>query len=285
LVIGHRGAPGHLPEHSARSYRLACTLGADALETDLVMTRDGILVVRHENELSRTTDVAGRPEFACRRTTKVVGGALTHGWFTEDFTLAELRTLGAPGPEDRVMTFDELLLLVAEESRRRGRRIGLHVEVKTPTYFASLGLPMAGKVLSTLRDHGLERPGSRVWLQSFDDTFVRLLDPLTSLPLVQLVAPEHLRERRVDCAAVAAYADAIGPERGMVLRDDVVPTGLVEEAHAAGLRVFVWTLRGEAEQAESFFRAGVDGVFSDHPDRALVAREGLAVPRAVAQTV
>jgi len=278
LVIGHRGAPGHLPEHSARGYRLACELGADALETDLVMSRDGVLVVRHENELSRTTDVASRPEYADRRTTKWVDDRLFEGWFTEDFTLAELRGLGAPGPEDRIMTFDELLLLVAEESVRRGRRIGLHVEVKTPTYFAGLGLPMAGPVLRTLRDHGVERPGLGIWVQSFDDSFVRLLDPLTALPLVQLVDERDLAEGRIDCGRIAAYADAVGPERNLVLQGDTRPTGLVEEAHAAGLRVFVYTLREGVAQAQAFLDAGVDGVFSDEPDVALRARAAQVVP-------
>ena len=282
LVIGHRGAPGHLPEHSARSYRLACRLGADALETDLVMTSDGFLVVRHENELSRTTDVAGRPQYADRRATRLVAGKVVEGWFTEDFTLAELRGLGAPGPEDRIMTFDELLLLVAAESHRAGRRIGLHVEVKTPSYFAARGLPIAGLLLETLRDHGLDHPASRVWVQSFEEAFVRLLSPMTDLPLVQLVEPAVMREGRLDCRTIAAYADAVGPERGMVLdgEDDPAPrsTGLVEAAHAAGLQVFVWTLRGSAGQARAFFDAGVDGVFSDHPDRALAARDGVGVP-------
>jgi glycerophosphoryl diester phosphodiesterase len=213
-----------------------------------------------------------RAEFAGRRTRKVIDGRLMEGWFVDDFTLAELHTLQTSTAGHRIPTFDELLLLVAEESARAGRRLGLHVEVKHPSYFASVGLPMAGKVLGTLRDHGLDRPGHRLWLQSFDETFVRALSPMTQLPLVQLVGAG----RRFSCHAVAGYADAIGPARQLVLQGDRTPTGLVAEAHRAGLQVFVWTMRGGVEQSRAFFAAGVDGVFSDDASVALEAREMLA---------
>jgi len=280
LVIGHRGAPGYLPEHSLESYRLALRQGADALETDVVMSKDGVLVVRHENELSRTTDVASRPEFADRRTTRIVGRKKLTGWFTEDFTYEEIYSLAAPTADDRIITLDTLLLLVAEESARRGRRIGLHVEVKHPTYFAEHGLPMIHPVLQTLRDHGVDHRGSRVWVQSFDDDFVRRISPLTELPLVQLLDPSW---GRVDCQAIAAYADAIGPKKSMVRKKGQPATTLVAEAHAAGLKVFVWTLRAGRDQAARLFEAGVDGVFADYPDRCvaalreLVADQGLGV--------
>jgi len=279
LVIGHRGAPGYLPEHSMESYRLAFRQGADAVETDVVMSKDGVLVVRHENELSRTTDVATRPEFADRRATRVIGkkGAGTKnvtGWFTEDFTLDELTSLGAPTEQHRIITLDQLLLLVADESARAGRRLGLHVEVKHPAYFAGLGLPMLHPLLETLRDHGVEHPGSRVWIQSFDPEFVRRLDPLTTLPLVQLLNPSM---EPVDCADIATYADAIGPKKNMVRKKGAPPTALVSEAHAAGLQVFAYTLRKGVQQARNFFDAGVDGVFTDYPDRCVEALAGLAV--------
>lgn len=268
LVIGHRGAPGHLPEHSLASYRLAIRMGADAVETDIVMSGDGVLVVRHENELSRTTDVASRPEFADRRTMRKVGDKLRTGWFTEDFTFAELRTLHAPTALDPVISLDELLLLVAEESALAGRRIGLHVEVKHPAYFAAAGLPMVQPLLQTLRDHGLDRPGKRVWIQSFDPEFVRRIDPLTTLPLVQLVDETW---GRIDCHAIAAYADAIGPRRTMVLDEDGAVLPLLAEAHRAGLRVFVWTLRGPVAAHRAMLTTGVDGVFTDYADRAVEA--------------
>lgn len=266
LVIGHRGAPGHLPEHSLESYRLAIRMGADAVETDLVMSADGVLVARHENELSRTTDVAARPEFAARRTTKVVAGRRLTGWFTEDLTFAELRTLGAPTALDPIISLDELLLLVAEESARADRRIGLHIEVKHPAYFAGLGLPMTHLLLGTLRDHGVDGPGSRVWIQSFDEWFMRRISPLTGLPLVQLVD----EGRPVDVHAIAGYADAIGPRRTMVLTPGGV-TPLLAQAHRAGLAVFVWTMRGPVAAHRAMFATGVDGVFTDYPDRAVTA--------------
>ncbi|MEP9384123.1 glycerophosphodiester phosphodiesterase family protein [Nocardioides cheoyonin] len=274
LVIGHRGAPGYLPEHSLESYRLALRQGADALETDVVMSKDGVLVLRHENELSRTTDVANRPEFADRRTTRIVGGKKLTGWFTEDFTYEEIYSLGAPTETDKVITLDTLLLLVAEESARRGSRIGLHVEVKHPSYFAEHGLPMIHPVLETLRDHGVDHPGSRVWIQSFDDDFVRRISPFTELPLVQLMDPKW---GRVDCHAIAAYADAIGPKKSMVRKKGQPATGLVEAAHQAGLKVFVWTLRAGRDQALRLYEAGVDGVFTDYPDRCVAALRDVSV--------
>jgi glycerophosphoryl diester phosphodiesterase len=272
LVIGHRGAPAHLPENTLASFRLAIRHGADALEADLVVSRDGVLVVSHDPELSRTTDVGFRPEFASRRTRKVIDGRPMEGWFVHDFTLTELHTLHALGSGDRIATFDELLLLVRDESARAGRRLGLHVEVKHPSYFASVGLPMTGKVRGTLRDHGVDRPGHRVWLQSFDESFLRAISPRTELPLVQLVDVHQ----SFSCADVAAYADAIGPARQLVLTGDTSPTGLVAEAHRAGLQVFVWTLRAGVDQARAFLDAGVDGVFSDDASVVVEARALLA---------
>lgn len=268
LVIGHRGAPGYLPEHSRDSYRLAVRLGADAVETDVVVSKDGALVLRHENELGRTTDVASRPEFADRRTTRRVGTKERTGWFVEDFTLDELRSLGAPTEHHRIITLDELTDLLAEESARRGRAVGLHVEVKEPAYFGRLGVDLLGTVLATLGEAGRDRPGSRTWLQSFDPDFVRAARERTSLPLVQLanhtVAP-------LDCAEIATYADAVGPKKSMVATKGNPPSSLVREAHAAGLAVFVYTLRKGAKQARMFYEAGVDGVFTDYPDRCVAA--------------
>jgi len=277
LVIGHRGAPGYLPEHSLESYRLALRQGADALETDVVMSQDGVMVLRHENELSRTTDVATRPEFAGRRTTRIVGRKKLHGWFTEDFTFPELLSLGAPTYGDRIITLDTLLLLVAEESARRGSRIGLHVEVKHPSYFAGAGLPMVEPLLRTLRDHGVDHSGSRVWIQSFEEEFCRRISPLTELPLMQLMDTDWGRVDAAALHAIRAYADAIGPKKSMVRKKDQPPTGLVEEAHRAGLKVFVWTLRAGRSQARRLYDAGVDGVFADYPDRCVAALRELAV--------
>ena len=172
LVIGHRGASGHRPEHTLASYELAARLGADFLEPDLVATADGVLVARHEPELGATTDIARRPEFADRRTTRVVDGTPRTGWFVDDLTAAELRTLRAverlpalrPANTryDRcfpVPTFAEILDLRARLSRELGRAIGVYPETKTPGYFADRGIPLEPALVDALRGAGLDRPG------------------------------------------------------------------------------------------------------------------------------
>jgi glycerophosphoryl diester phosphodiesterase len=296
LVIGHRGAPGYRPEHTLASYRLAIALGADYIEPDLVATRDGVLVARHENEIGRTTDVASRPEFADRLTTKVIGGRAVTGWFTEDFTLRELKCLRAverlpalrpqntryDGRYD-VPSLDEVLTLVAEESERLGRRIGVYPEIKHPAYFAELGLPLEGRLLATLDRHGLAGPDAPVLLQSFEERSLLWLRQRTRLPLVQLVAGAGRTDLVTGAGLrrVATYADAIGAAKDLVLpRHQVTgvrcePTTLVAAAHAAGLQVHVWTLRDEddsIEEAQAFLDAGVDGIFTDQPDTTLEAR-------------
>ncbi|MGZ4496200.1 MAG: glycerophosphodiester phosphodiesterase [Nocardioides sp.] len=324
VVIAHRGASGYRPEHTLGAYRLAVALGADYLEPDLVSTRDGVLVARHENNIAGTTDVADHPEYAERRTTRTVDGREVTGWFTEDFTLAELRTLRAverlPDVRPRnarynghyaVPTFDEVLALAASESRRTGRRIGVYPETKHPTHFADLGLALEEPLLAALGRHGLDRPGSRVFLQSFETGNLRRLRELTHLPLVQLVdsqgAPRDRAAAGPTYAAmatpaglreVASYVDAVGVHKDLVLPrvpgSDALggPTSLVQYAHDAGLAVHVWTLRAEnrflpadlrsgddpaargaaAEEVRRFLDAGVDGVFSDHADTAVAAR-------------
>jgi glycerophosphoryl diester phosphodiesterase len=307
-VIGHRGAPGYRPEHTLASYRLAIALGAEAVEPDVVMTADGVAVLRHENELSDTTDVAGHPEFADRHTVKEVAGLAVRGWFTEDFTLAELKTLRAVErlPERRprntrwdgrleIATLDELLLLVAEESRRCGREVGVDIELKSSSYFVSIGLPLEDVVLDSLRDHGLDRRGSGVLLQSFETANLRWLRERTDLPLVQLVeasgAPADLvavgDPTTYDdlCSsdglrAVARYADVLGVARARLL----ARPALVDEAHLAGLQVLAWTVRDDDPTPDDtevrvLLDAGVDGLFSDHPDTTLLVRDQWAVDR------
>ena len=278
IVIAHRGASGYRPEHTLASYRLAIALGADYVEPDLVPTRDGVLVARHENEIGRTTDVAHRPDLADRRTTKVVDGRAVTGWFTEDLTLAELKTLRAvePRPQDRprnvrydgrydVPTFDEVLTLVEEESARLGRRIGVYPETKHPSYFAGLGLALEEPLLAALAGRDLP-----VFIQSFEAGSLRRLRPRTDLPLVQLVSGRG----RVDLVTepglrrVAQYADVIGVDKELVTAE------VVADAHAAGLHVHAWTLRDETDSIEDtwdLLDAGVDGLFSDHPDTTLEA--------------
>ena len=307
-MIGHRGAAGHRPEHTLASYRLSILLGADYIEPDLVATRDGVLVARHENDVTATTDVADHPELASLRTTKVVDGREVDGWFTEDLTLAQLQTLRAKErlpavrPRNarrdgcyRIPTFDEVLELARRESERTGREIGVYPETKHPSYFAGLGLPLEEPLLAALRRHGLDHPGARVFLQSFETANLVALRRATGLPLVQLVAAAGAP---VDLVAageattyadlltpaglrrVASYADAIGPSKDLVLPRDpatgatAAPSSLVADAHAAGLAVHVYTLRDENKFMATNFRLG-----SDPHARGDAVAEGAGVPR------
>jgi glycerophosphoryl diester phosphodiesterase len=293
-VIGHRGAPGYRPEHTLASYRLAIELGADAVEPDLVMTSDGVAVLRHETEIGGTTDVAAHPEFAGRRRLQELGGREVSGWFCEDFTLAELKTLRAverlPGRRPgnvrwdgrfEIATFDELLLLLAEESRRRGRRIGLNAELKEASHLAAIGLSLEDAVLGSLRDHGLDHAGSGVLLQSFEPECLQRLRLGTRLPLVQLVEdPRSGLLSPAGLADVATYAEALGVDVRLLLDRP----GLVAPAHRAGLDVLAFTIRHDdpdgpaavAARVSALVEAGVDGLFSDQPDQTLAACAGAA---------
>lgn len=316
IVIGHRGASGHRPEHTLASYDLAIAMGADFIEPDLVPTRDGVLVARHEPNITGTTDVAQRPEFAGRRTTKLVDGAAETGWFAEDFTLAELRTLRAVervptrdqsynGQFD-VPTLDEILALRARRSAELGREVGVYIETKHPSHFQAMGLALEAPLVAALRAHGLDRADAPVFLQSFEVANLRQLRGMTAVRLVQLVdgrgRPHDFTLSKdgrsyADLATpaglveVRTYADAIGPAKGMALAGGA-PTPLVADAHRAGLLVHPWTFRsdapflperygGDAEaEYRQFYALGVDGVFSDFPDQAVAARAATAPARA-----
>ncbi|HZG92262.1 MAG TPA: glycerophosphodiester phosphodiesterase family protein [Pseudonocardia sp.] len=319
IVIGHRGACGYRPEHTLASYELAARLGADYVEPDLVITADGVLVARHEPELSLTTDVATRPEFAGRRCTRTVDGTVVSGWFVDQFTLAELKTLWARermptvrrgntlyDGRFRVATFDEVLALRARLSGELGREIGVCVETKHETYFADLGLPLEPVLADALDRAGLDRPDAPVFVMSFAAGTLRALAPRLAVGLVQLVepAPGPVDVDTDDgLAAVADYADAIGPGKDQVIGLDETgaaagPTGLVDRAHAAGLLVFPWTFRNEncflpadlrsdpdpAPYGDAFTEyaahlvAGVDGLITDNPDTAVTARAAALDP-------
>jgi glycerophosphoryl diester phosphodiesterase len=289
IVIAHRGASGERPEHTLESYRLAIEEGADYIEPDLVVTRDGVLVARHENEIGGTTDVAQHPEFASRRRTQIIDGETMSGWFTEDFTLAEIKTLRARErlPELRpqncvydgrflVPTFDEILQLANEANGYpgRGARIGVYPETKHPAHFAGIGLPQEQAVLDCLARHGYAVEGSPVFIQSFDPNNLRQLRGMTRLPLLQLL--EHdLGEVR----DIATYADGIGIAKALA------NAAAVAAAHDANLKVHVWTFRAEnvflpadlqsggseaahgdlAAEIERFLDRGIDGFFVDFP--------------------
>lgn len=276
LVIGHRGACGYRPEHTLASYALAIELGADFVEPDLVMTKDGVLIARHENELSLTTDVATR--FPGRRTSKTVDGRPVEGWFSEDFTLAEIKTLRArQGRAKRstawdtlyeIPTFDEVLALVGRTSAETGRIIGLYPETKHPSYFASIGLSLEVPLVATLRRHGLDAKDSPVLIQSFETQNLKDLNGVIEVRLVQLLGdfaarPYDLRAKGDPRAyrdlmtpeglrAIAAYADGIGPWKRTILVENEdrtlrPPNNLIADAHAAGLFVHAYAFRDEPD--------------------------------------
>ncbi|MDN5934030.1 MAG: glycerophosphodiester phosphodiesterase, partial [Pseudonocardia sp.] len=278
VVIGHRGASGYRPEHTLASYELAARMGADFIEPDLVTTSDGVLVARHEPEIGGTTDVADHPEFADRMTTKTIDGVSYSGWFTEDFTLAELKTLRAKEriPEVRqentiyderfeIPTFTEVLELRERLSKELGREIGVYPETKHPTYFASIDLPLEPALVQAIDGAGLNRSDAPVFVQSFETTNLRELDSELDVPLVALIrgtgAPADLvaaGDPRTfadlitpeGLADLATFADGIGPGKNLVIArnaDDTLggPTALVPDAHAAGLLVHPYTFRNE----------------------------------------
>ncbi|OLT29742.1 glycerophosphodiester phosphodiesterase [Nocardiopsis sp. CNR-923] len=266
-IISHRGASGHRPEHTLASYELGARHGGDFIEMDLVATMDGALICRHEQEIGRTTDVAERPEFADRRTRRTIDGHEVEGFFAQDFTLAEIRTLRAVErlQDVRAMnammdgtygipTLDEVVKLAFALTEELRRPIGIYPETKHPSYHVSQGLELEPTLIAALREAGLTGPEPRVpvFLQSFEAESLRKLAE-TELPLVYLMGSEEhwLRHTTPDgLAEVAAFAHAIGPHKGLVIpttEDGGLgePTDLVENAHEAGLLVHPYTFRSE----------------------------------------
>src|SRR5215218_8645346 len=303
LVIGHRGAPAYRPEHTIASYTLAIEMGADYIEPDLVSTKDHQLVARHENDIGGTTDVATRG-FDDRRTTKTIDGVVrADTWFTEDFTLAELKTLQE----------------VIDLAKQHG--VGIYPETKHPSYFDSIGLSLEEPLVEVLRRNRLDRRGAKVFVQSFEVSNLQELSRMTRVPLVQLIdargAPADFvlagDPRTYDdlvtpqgLAEIARYADGIGPEKSRIVPGNVAggtlgePTSLIADAHRAGLVVHPFTFRPENNFLAATFRQGnpsspeylrargdqpaelalyyelgVDGLFADNPDTAVAVRETL----------
>lgn len=281
LVIAHRGASGERPEHTLAAYELAIDQGADYIEPDLVVTKDLVLVARHENELSDTTDVAARGEFADRRRSKTIDGRLVSGWFAEDFTLAELRSLRAkerlPGMRPAnarfdglysIPTFAEIVQLVRAKEAETGRTIGLYPELKHPTFLLQdEGIDSVDLLVRALREAELDDADDAVFVQSFEVGPLRRLDRLVDVPLVQLVKPDDgpadepaLRYDDMvspsGLAEVATYADAIGTDLRLLFGPEGVPSGLVDDAREAGLAVHAWTLRKENAYLPPMLRRG-----------------------------
>jgi glycerophosphoryl diester phosphodiesterase len=326
IVIGHRGAPGYRPEHTQGSYELASELGADFVECDIVSTKDHVLVCRHENDITGTTDVADHPEFADLKTTKVVDGRSITGWFTEDFTWAQLQTLRAKErlPDVRpantayngvwsVPSFDQYLDIIAAESKKLGRPIGVYPETKHPTYFDSIGLSLEEPMLRILKAHGLAHATKRVFLQSFEQSNLRELNHKTDLPLIQLmdssggpydqtaaghpVTYAQLATKK-GLKSISRYADGVGPNKDLVIPRDAngfltQPTDLVRNAHRDKMLVHIFTMRNENQfmakdfwigtdpnahgdaiaEDKTFLDAGIDGFFTDYADTGVAARD------------
>ncbi|MFF1839025.1 glycerophosphodiester phosphodiesterase [Streptomyces sp. NPDC058231] len=324
-VIGHRGTSGYRPEHTLGSYQLALDMGAHIIEQDLVPTKDGHLVCRHENDITATTDVSAHPEFASRRTTKKVDGVSLTGWFTEDFTLAELKTLRAkeriPGNRQKntlydgrweIPTFEEVLQWADREGRRRGKQVWLYVETKHPTYFRGIGLGLEEPLVKLLRRYDRHRSQSPLILQSFEPSSIQRLSELVATPRVVLLSGAGTQPwdfvatgdpRTVDDLVkpaglrwMASFAQGIGPTLDLVIPKDAAgrlaaPTTLVRDAHAQGLILHPYTMRnentflpadfrrgtdpnayGDAFGAfRAYFATGIDGIFSDNADTALLA--------------
>ncbi|MBD2185790.1 glycerophosphodiester phosphodiesterase [Planktothrix sp. FACHB-1375] len=277
IIIAHRGASGWRPEHTLAGYELAIDLGADFIEPDLVSTQDGVLIARHENEISGTTDVADRPEFANRKTAKIIDGETVTGWFAEDFTISEIKTLRA---KERlpfrsqsfnglfsVPTLPEIIDLAKRKSGETGRTIGIYPETKHPTYFDSIGLSLEEPLIEILHNNGYNKADDPVFIQSFETTNLQQLDRLTDLPLIQLLSntgkpydlavagdPRTYQDliSPAELAKIAAYADGIGPDKRAIVPVDehgrlLSPTSLIIDAHAVGLLVHPYTFRNEAQ--------------------------------------
>ena len=281
LVIGHRGAAGYLPDHTLEGYELAIKLGADYIEPDLVATKDGRLIARHEPNITSTTDVASHPEFASRETTKVVDGVAETGWFASDFTLKEIKTLRAIQPlaerpqqfngRFKIPTLEEVIDLAKRWSKKLDRQIGVYPETKHPTYHAGLGLPLEQRLVKVLRREGWNNRRAPVFIQSFEQSNLKLLNKLTDVRLVQLVdandvAPDGtityappfdrpydwtvsgnpvLQSRTfgffttdAGLEEISKYADGIGPWKPYIVSSRAIalnPDGTVADANGDGL--------------------------------------------------
>ncbi|WP_233355210.1 glycerophosphodiester phosphodiesterase family protein [Hirschia maritima] len=335
IIIAHRGASGYLPEHTLEAYKLGIEMGADYIEPDLVLTKDGVFVARHENEISTTTNVADLAQFKDRHTTKTIEGVEHTGWFTEDFTFEELKTLKAKErlPKIRpdnakhdnkfdIVRLEEIILFAREQSKIHGRNIGLYIELKHPKYFNEISLPMEDRFLSVLSENGLNSKDADlpVYIQCFWPEPLIYMKGKTIHPQIFLMYSEAPDQSVLESVGVknweesytiegfekiSEFADGVGPWTGLVFPEGKSnqrqnTSEFIENAHKAGLKVHPWTLRAEnvhlpvayrssadADNSVStqgdlsafttdLIKAGVDGVFTDHPDIAVSARKKAA---------
>lgn len=276
IIIAHRGASGERPEHTIAAYQLALEQGADFVEPDVVITKDGILVCRHENEISTTTNVADKPEFASRKSKKEIDGRTIEGWFTEDFTLKELKTLRAKEriPQLRKTTYDgqfeiptleEVMVLLRDWKRKSGKTVGIYPETKHPTYFAMNDLPLENPLINLVKKYGYDNKDAPIFIQSFEQSNLKVLRRRTKARLIQLIdvigrpfdwtLSENKRTfadlaNAVGLSDISTYADGVGVHKDYVIPRTSEgnlgePTSLVRDAKQSGLLVHVWTFRNE----------------------------------------
>lgn len=322
IIIAHRGASGYRPEHTLEAYQLAIEMGANFIEPDLVSTKDGVLIARHEVNITDTTDVNDRSEFASRYTTKIIDKKKETGWFADDFTLAEIKTLRAVQRLEfrdqsfnglfEIPTFQEIINLVKQVETDTGKKVGIYPETKHPTYHHSVGLSLEEPLVKLLRDNQFYNR-DRLFIQSFEVGNLQKLRSLIDVPLVQLLNAKGMEKdgtlietkpydfvvngdsrtyedlrSPTGLADIATYADAIGPWKRMIVSVDqsnqilLPPTSLIDDAHNVGLLVHPFTFRNENIylasnyngdpnlEYQQFFDLGVDGIFSDFPDTAIM---------------
>jgi len=281
LVIAHRGASGLRPEHTLEAYRVAIEQGADCIEPDLVMSKDGVLVARHDTYLSTTTDIASRPEFASRkRPSPDPEFTAREDWWVADFTLAELKTLRAiqsfrgrskefDGRFD-IPSFDEVLMLAAASRTASGKPVCVYPEAKSPAYHAALNLDLAQPILDALKKRGFDRPGSPVFIQSFEPPFVQRINGMTQLPVVMLVGDKAALDAAMAVPG-APYWDGLGATHQTLVGANGGSTGVIEASHARNIAVHAWTYRDDVPNAgapamKQALALGLDGLFTDFPE-------------------
>jgi glycerophosphoryl diester phosphodiesterase len=293
IIIAHRGASGYWPEHSTPAYEKAIEMGVDFIEPDLVFSRDGHLVCRHDRYLGTTTNIAALPEFAGRRVQKP--GNLIPQWYAEDFTLLELKTLRcrqawpnrdqSHNDQFEILTFEDLLQIIDHQAEARGRPIGVCPEIKHAPEMFALGFDFLPAAFAALSRHGFDATRHPAFFQSFDPATLRRAKEMSSLPLVQLIRNEDVNFGAVRPSSNAEdavdYATVIAPHKSLVIGLDGQDTGFVGRCHDMGKRVHVWAFIDEAvgsgfatmeDEIKAHLDLGIDGLFSDFPDRAVNVR-------------
>jgi len=293
VVIAHRGASGYWPEHTETAYRQAIKMGADHIEPDLVFTKDGHLICRHDRYLGTTTNVADFPEFEDRK--RIKPGLVEAQWYAEDFTLEELKALrcrqlwptrtAEHNDQDKILTFEDLLVLIKQAAQVEGRTIGVCPEVKHAPDLLELGHDFLPLALDQMAEHGFGAPELPAQFQSFDHKTLQRAREMTDIPLVQLIRNEDFSFQTLKPSSVAEeaepYADVIAPHKSLIIDQKGQDTGLLDRCRAMGKEVHVWAFVDEMvnphfasmeDEIRAHLDLGIDGLFCDFPDRAVKLR-------------